>query len=172
MGERLYDPRTAGVIRREAAPGRLLVFGISAVVAGALLGVLHHELPFLAHWTGACSPDDYAYECEARGFYDVVVGVLGFVLFAAFGWLGHRLGPIHPTITCKGCGTRCFALDLEATGGRCPRCGADRFAYQIWLAGGGALGPRVHRFREDDVAGADVVQRFRETRTSSLHRLY
>jgi hypothetical protein len=61
-------------------------------------------------------------------------------------------------------------LDIEPSDGRCPRCAGDRFDYQIWFGGGGAIGPRLERFREHDVAGPDLVQRFRETRKSSTRR--
>jgi hypothetical protein len=146
------------------------VFGLASLVAGGLFAALHHELPFLAHWTGACSPEAYAYECEARGFYDAVAAVAGTALFGVLGWLGYRLGPMRPTVTCTQCHSRGWALDLEPHGGRCPRCGGQRFDYQIWFGGGTASGPRIERFREQGVEGPDVVRRFQETRKSSLRR--
>lgn len=165
----LYDEETGAILRREAAPGRLLVFGGATLVAGLLFGVLHHELPFVAHWTGACSPDDYAYECAARPFYDAVAGIGFTVLMGAFCFVLHQRAPMRPTITCRGCGTSGWVLDIEPTAGRCPRCGADRFDYRIVLAGYGVR-PTFAFVREQDVAGADLVERFRATRKSSLHR--
>jgi hypothetical protein len=158
------------VLRRESAPGRLVVVGIATLVCGVLFAALHHELPFLAYWTGACSPDDYAYECAARPFYDAVAGVAFTLSMGALALLALRYAPFRPTITCRGCGTRGFVLDIEPSAGRCPRCSNERFDYQIWFGGGGALGPRLERFREHDVAVADLVQRFQETRKSSTQR--
>jgi hypothetical protein len=169
---RLYDPRSATVIRAELARGRLLAFGITALVCGGLMAALHHELPFLAHWTGACSPDDYAYECQTRVRFDVVAGVITVALFAGFGLLAHRLGPIRPTLTCRNCGTRGWVLDIEPHHGRCPLCGGDRFDYQIWVGGAAAAGPRLEHIIEDDAAGADLVRRFQETRNSATDRYY
>lgn len=165
----LYDAKTGEILRREAAPDRLLVFGGATLVAGLLFAVLHHELPFLAHWTGACSPEDYAYECAARPFYDVVAGVGFTVSMGVFCFVLHQRAPMRPTLTCRGCGTSGWVLDIEPTAGRCPRCGSDRFDYRIVLAGYGVR-PTFGFVREQDVAGADLVERFRETRKSSLHR--
>jgi hypothetical protein len=165
-----FDPRTEAILRAEQAPSRLVVFGLFSLVAGGLFAALHHELPFLAHWSGACSPADYAYECETRGFYDAVAGVAGTAVFGACAWLAHRLGPMRPTVTCTSCRTSGWVLDLEPHAGRCPRCGGDRFDYQIWFGDGTGRGPRIERFREQDVAGADLVRRFRETRKSSMRR--
>jgi hypothetical protein len=165
----LYDSQTGEVLRREASLGRLLVFGVVSLVSGGLFAAIHNELPFLAHWTGACSPDAYAYECEARPFWNAVAGVGVGLLMTAFSFTLHFKAPMRPTIRCRGCNTRGWVLDIEPTGGRCPRCGADRFDYRVVLARGGA-GPLLRFVRENDVAGADLVQRFRETRTSALDR--
>lgn len=168
-GDPLFDPATEGILRAEQAPSRLVVFGLASLVFGALFAALHHELPFLAYWTGACSPEAYAYECEARGAWNGVAAVAATALFGAFCWLLHRAVPLRPTVTCRSCWTRGWVLDLEPAG-RCPRCGGDRFDYRVWFGSGHGKVPRIERFEELDVPGMHLVERFRETRKSSLRR--
>lgn len=169
---RLYDPRTAELLRREQAPSRAVVFGIAALACGVLVAAAHHELPFLAYWTGACSPEDYAYQCETRGRYGLALGVATTALFGALAALGHRYVHMRPTLTCRGCGTSGWVLDIEPHGGRCPRCGGERFDYRIWFGTGTGVGPRLERVIEGDRAGPELVRRFQETRTSATRRYY
>jgi hypothetical protein len=169
---RLYDPRTGEELRRQQAPSRALVFGIAALACGALFALAHHELPFLAHWAGACSPDDYAYECTVRGRYGALGGAGLAALLGALFALAHRYRRFPPTLTCRGCGTSGFVLDIEPHGGRCPLCGGERFDYRIWFGTGTGAGPRLERVVEEDRAGPDLVRRFRETRTSATRRYY
>ena len=168
----LYDPRTGERIRAEQAPSRLLVFGISALVGAGLVAAAHHELPFLAHWSGACSPEDYAYECPARAPYDALAGVAALVIFGALAIAAHRFARFPPTLRCRRCGTSGWVLDIEPHGGRCPRCGGDRFDYRIWFGGGTGFGPLLERVHEEDQAGRDLVRRFQDTRKSATRRYY
>lgn len=169
---RLYDPQTADTIRAEQVPGRLVVLGIASVVCGIVIAAGHHEWPFLAYWSGYCSPADFAYACTSRVFFDVVAGVGSAVVAGALSVAGHRYGPIPPTITCRACGTSGWVLDIEPMLGRCPTCGGERFDYRTWFGSANGLGPVLERVEEHDVAGADLVERFRATRNSSMRRYY
>lgn len=168
----LYDPNTADTIRRAQRGTHLFVAVFSSVLVGALVFGLHHELPFLARWAGACSSAAYAYECPSRMSYGIVAGACAAVVFGALVVLLYRVAPIRPTLVCRGCRTWGWALDLEPSGGRCPRCGGDRFDYRAWVVTGGGQGAGLEKLREDDVAGIDLVRRFRETRRSLWHRYY
>jgi hypothetical protein len=171
-GAQLYDPRTAEVVRAEQVPSRVLVFGITAVVCGVMGALAHYEWPFLAYWSGTCSPEKFAYKCAARWLSSMLAGVGTAALLAAFCLILHRIGPIRPTVTCRGCGKSGWVLDIEPHGGRCPCCGGDRFDYRIWFGSGNGAGPRLERVREDDMPGAELVTRFRKTRACALRRYY
>lgn len=164
----LYDPHTADLIWAGERSSRCLIFGIATIFCGVCVGLFHDEWPFLAYWIGACSPADFAYECSSRGFYGVVAGVGTVVLMGGlvvvFSHLLHL--PLQPTLTCRRCETSGWVLDIEPHGGRCPSCGGDRFDYRIYFSAEDIFDD------EDDVAGADLVRRFRETRTSLTRRYY
>jgi rubredoxin len=117
-------------------------------------------------------PERLRYECASRLLHGAVVGAGAAVLIGGLSLAGHRFGRIPPTLTCRRCGTSGWVLDIEPHGGRCPRCGADRFDYRIWFGGGNRLGPRLIRLREYDVAGAMLVQRFQETHGNWMRRYY
>lgn len=168
----LYDADTANAIRRAQRGTHLFVAAFSSVLIGALVLGLHHELPFLSYWTGACSSQMYAYECPSRMSHGIVACVGAAIVAAALVVLLYRFAPIRPTLKCRSCGTWGWALDLEPHDGRCPRCGGDRFDYRAWTVGGGGGGVRLEQLREDDVAGIDLVRRFRETRSSLWQRYY
>ena len=123
---RLYDPRTAEILRAEQGPSRLLVFSVTAIACGVVAAAAHHELPFLAHWAGACSPEAYAYQCAARPFWSGVAGVGTAIGVGGLALAGHRYAPFRPTLTCRGCQTSGWVLDIEAHAGPSPRCGGDR----------------------------------------------
>jgi drug/metabolite transporter (DMT)-like permease len=98
---KVYNPRTGEIIRAREAPGRLVVFGITAIVCGVLVAAAHGEVPFLSYWIGACSPNDYAYECASRLLHGAVVGAGAAVLIGGLSLAGHRFGRIPPTLTSR-----------------------------------------------------------------------
>jgi hypothetical protein len=167
----LFDPATRDAIRRETSRVRWITLAICVPIMAGLLAVLHHEYPFLAYMTGACSRADYVYEC-ARAPYDALVGVLGFFVFAGFGAAAYRLWRISPTITCESCGGTGWVLDLEPRGGRCPRCGNGLFTYRATTASGNPDGPLLVRIVEHHRPGAELIARFHATRRSWMHRYY
>jgi hypothetical protein len=167
----LFDPATKDAILREAAPVLLTTLGIVVPVMAVLLAVLHHEYPFLAYMTGACSRADYVYEC-ARAPFDALAGVLGLVVFGGFGAALYRWRRMPPTITCEACGGTGWVLDLEPRGGRCPRCGHGLFTYRATTAHGNPNGPMLVRIVEHHRPGAELIARFHATRRSWMHRYY
>jgi hypothetical protein len=169
--ESLFDPATRDRVRRDVATGTIIVFVVFTLIAAGLVGVMHRELPFLARMTGQCSPGEYAYECDTLA-YDVVAGLIGFVLFGAFAALAFRYRRIAPTVRCGSCGGRGWVMDLEPREGRCPRCGGDAFSYRTVLAGSDGLGPVLRHVEEAHVAGTALVDRFRRTRGSLFDRYY
>lgn len=166
----VYDTNTANAIRQAQRGTHLAVAAFSSVLIGALVVALHHELPFLAYWTGACASGTYAYECPSRMSYSIAAGAGAAIVVGALVVLLYRVVPIRPTLRCRRCRTWGWALDLEPGDGRCPRCGGDRFDYRVWAVSDDGRG--VEQLREDDVAGIDLVRRFRETRKSLWRRYY
>jgi hypothetical protein len=169
----LFDPATRERVRRHQAGAMRFLVGFVALL-GAWLGAgIHHEAPFLAWMTGACSRTGYAYECAVRGRFDVVAGALGLALAGGLTRLALRWRRIPPTVRCESCGRWGWVMDLEPREGRCPRCAGSRFHYRTRLAGvhaGG--GPLLRLVEERDADGAALVRRWRETQKSALDRYY
>lgn len=162
---RLYDPAT----RARVASGQIRrvrwLSVIVALVSGALIGGLHaSELPFLARPLGFCPSDVPLYDCEYPAWLDVAAGalaalVLGGALLPLAPLAGRR---IRPSVYCRSCDGMGWMADLRDRGGRCPRCGGERFdllstdVEAAWLTGGPLFLPR--REVREDVKGADLIQ--------------
>lgn len=158
--ERLFDAKSRALIRAETHRSYAIAFGVSALVIAGLVGGLHYEeLPFLAYLFDYCSPGQYRYECHYPAVLDwmaagITVGAVGIPLAALL-----RVRRIPPTVTCRGCGTRGWILDLENSEGRCPICGFDRFRYRT-LEGAGV--PVVRIIDLEDVDASQLLE-FRRT---------
>lgn len=169
--DELLDPQTRERIRRETARGMTIVFAIAAVAMAALAALAHHEMPVLAWWAGACSPDDFLYECN-RLPWDLLMGGIGLIVFGGFVALMYRKRRIPPTIECESCGGKGWVMDLEATDGSCPRCGGSTFTYSNTFAGVLGETPTLQRARETGMDGGMLLRRFRETRHAAFDRYY
>jgi hypothetical protein len=168
----LFDAATRERVRHHQVRTHRIVIVFMAAI-GAWLGAgIHHEAPFLAWTTGACPRAGYAYECAARGRFDVVAGALGLVLLGGLTKALFRWRRIPPTVRCLSCERWGWVMDLEPREGRCPRCAGSRFSYRTRLVGAHADAPFVRLFEEHDVDGAALVRRWRETRDSAFDRYY
>jgi hypothetical protein len=154
--ERLFDPKSRAAIRAETDRSYAIAFGVTAVVLAGLGGGLHYEeLPFLAYLLGYCSPPEARYECSYPVWVDGLAAVITLVAVSAGLAVVLRHRRIQPTVTCRGCESRGWIIDLAAKGGRCPRCGHDRFRYR-GLDPGGVPVVRILDF--DDVEGDDLLE--------------
>jgi hypothetical protein len=167
----LLDPRTRERIRRETARGMIVVLGIAALVMAALAAVAHHEVPLLAYWAGACSPDELGYQCS-RLPWDLLSGAFALLALGGFLVVLYRRRRIPPTIVCESCGGLGWVLDLEAGNGECPRCGGTTFTYRNTFAGVLADAPHLQHVQETGMDGGFLVRRFRDTKNATFTRYY
>jgi len=165
-GRTLFNPATRDGLAGRYARRLGLMVAVVAVVSGGLIGGLHYEeLPFLADWLGYCDGAGFPAECEYPGRLDWLAGVaggvvMGFVLVPLVPLARRRF---RPSVFCRGCDGAGWIEDLVPTGGRCPRCGSDRFDFDsteldpVFAFGSAFFLPR--RNRERDVRGAELVVR-------------
>jgi len=152
----LFDPSTRDVVRRETRRAYVIAFSLTALVIAGLVGGLHYEeFPFLAYLLGFCEPGENAYACDYPSILDwsaggLTLGVVGPVLALLI-----KRRRIPPSVSCLTCGSGGWILDLEATEGRCPRCGSDSFRYRALEAAGN---PAVRIWRMDEVRGAELLE--------------
>jgi len=152
---RLFDAATRGRIRRQTDRGVCIVFMVVALLVGGLMAGLHHEMPVLPYWLSICPPDVPHYDCDYSPWLDVLAGAASAVIFGLFLTVLFRYRRIAPTVRCEGCGGRGWIIDLEASGGRCPLCGNERFAY-FTIEAAGAPMFRVWRLKDTD--GRDLLE--------------
>lgn len=154
--EALLDPSTRDIVRRETRRAYVIAFSLTAlVIAGLVAGLHYEEYPFLAYLFGFCEPGETAYTCIYPLPLDGSAGTLALGLVGpVFAWLPERRR-IPPSVGCLTCGGGGWILDLEASGGRCPRCGSDGFRYRALEASGN---PTVRIWRMDEMRGTELLE--------------
>lgn len=154
--ESLFDPSTRGVVRRETRRAYVIAFSLTAlVIAGLVAGLHYEEFPFLAYLFGFCEPEEAAYACDYPSILDWSAGALALGVVGPVLALLLERRRIPPSVSCLTCGGGGWILDLEATEGRCPRCGSDGFRYRALEAAGN---PPVRIWRMDEVRGAELLE--------------
>lgn len=150
----LFDPATQVWVRRQTRTMVAAVLASAVLILAGLAAGLYVERPVLPYWLGICGAEVRQYDCEYDPALDAAVG-LGTALLlglAALALSKHRRVP--PTVTCEACGGRGWIADLVPAGGRCPRCGHDRFRYRVIEAGGV---PSFKRWALDGVEGRTLT---------------
>jgi hypothetical protein len=157
---RLYSETTAHAVYHEGRRSLVWVLvGIAPVFAG-LVAVAHAELPFLAELAGACEGERYLALCPYSPLYDWLAGSIGLLVYAAYVVLllryVRRAAP--PTVYCLRCDGAGWARDLLPTGGRCPFCRHDLFAYYRHAV---PMGRGLAPVLEKEVHGETLIARQR-----------
>ena len=151
----LFDPATRSAHDRRFGRGYRMAVPVVTLLVGGLVGGYHYEEPFLPYWLGVCGDGVDRADCVYRPVLDWLAGFGGALAFGLFALAAYKFRRIPPSVTCLGCGGRGWIVDLEPTGGRCPRCGHDRFRYLRVVAAGV---PAIRLWRLAEVDGRELLQ--------------
>jgi len=170
---RMFDPKSREAIRRSQAAVWIPLLAGVTLVCGSLIGVMHHEIPFIDFMAGNCDSNAAAVDCPTRFATSVAVAIAATLGLGGLSVLLYRKRPIRPTVQCEGCGGIGWVMDLEQFEGRCPHCGHDLFTYQTGVVEPDPVhGAMPRRVVEDHMRGSDLIRRYHETPKSAMNRYY
>src|SRR5687767_725089 len=156
----LYSAVTADAIYREGRRSQIrIVAGIAPLFSGLVLAA-HVEMPLLAEIAGACEGARYLALCGYSPLYDGLAALLGLLFYGAlvvllFHFIRHAP---PPTVYCRHCDGAGWVRDLEPSGGRCPLCHHDLFAYYQHAVPTGR-GLNLSKLLEPEVRGIMLIAR-------------
>ncbi len=153
--ESLFDLDSRDRVRLATKRPFLIAFVVVALlIAGLVSGIHHDEFPFLAYLLSYCGDAERSFECTYPMALDWLAGGVALAVVGPALALVLKLRPIRPSVTCLVCKGQGWIMDLEKTGGSCPRCGHDGFRF---VALEGTRTAAMRAWEINDARGSELL---------------